>query len=77
MNYFKLKREEKARTIRKGLFLALMENALMENKEYNSYWPQECRPLNIADSDYILKRGEGTSKRIVDEVNGLEGYLIK
>lgn len=74
MNYFKLKRKEKARIIREELFLAMMEEALEENKEYNYYWPKECRPLNIADLEYISNRGGG--KVIRDNVNGLEGVLI-
>ena len=74
MKIFRLLREDKARENREGLYQQMMLRHLRHSTDkYNTYWPEECRPLNEADYEYI---SNFDYHMIIDRCEGLHGYLI-
>lgn len=62
---------------REELYQEMMNKALEEyglERGYTYYFPENCRPIGILEMEYVHNRHYYP---VTDEMNGLQGYLIK
>lgn len=60
-------------TERNEEYKAFAEKSLFNDREYDAYWPTECRPLNEADYLYL---GQFNTLYVLDITEGQYTYLI-